>query len=190
MTKSREHDIVYEPRTGTDMEKATLHKVPIHKYSELCDLGEKHGATRLLASMFKQGNSHIILLQDPKDMSSGHWISVSRDLPRKRIYFFSTYGGRPDEEKIQWMNEDDLRSSGQFMNIFSDSMRELQKHGWEIHYNDYEYQKPGDNTATCGIYTAAFLRSGGDPDEFHDEVESIKRTGQDPAVYFYDLYFH
>ena len=88
------------------------------------------------------------------------------------------------------MNEDDLRSSGQFMNIFSDSMRELQKHGWEIHYNDYEYQKPGDNTATCGIYTAAFLRSGGDPDEFHDEVESIKRTGQDPAVYFYDLYFH
>ena len=190
MSKNREREIVYSPRTGTEMENATLHKVPIHKYSELCELAEKHGPSRLISNMFKQANSHIVLLQDPSDMSSGHWISVSRDLPRKRIYFFSTYGGRPDEEKIQWMNEDDLRSSGQFMNIFSEGLRNAQQHGWEIHYNDYKYQKPGDKTATCGIYTAAFLRSGGDPDEFNKEVEAIKKSGKNPAVYFYDLYFH
>ena len=187
---SREKNIIFSPRTGTEMENATQHKVPIHKYSELCEYGEKYGPARLLSHMFKRNNDHIILLQDPSDMNSGHWISVSRNPRKKEIYFFSTYGGKPDVEKISWMNEDDLRESGQIMNIFNDGLRECQKHGWEIHYNDYPYQKPGDNTATCGIFTAAFLRSGKNPEEFKKETLRIIKEGQNPAVVYYDRYFH
>lgn len=185
----RERSIIYDPRDGDEMENATLHHVPIHKYSDLCRLSEKHGPASMLAHMFRQNDDHIILLQDPSNMDSGHWISVSRNVPKKEIYFFSTYGGKPDIEKLQWMNEDDLKESGQFINIFNEGLRTLQQHGWEIHYNDYPYQKEGDNTAVCGIYTAAFLRSGKNPDEFKKEVMLLKRHGINPAVYYYDKYF-
>ena len=62
-----------------------------------------------------------MLLQDPSNMDSGHWLSVSCNKPKKEIYFFSTYGGKPDVEKISWMKEDDLLESGQIMNIFNDN---------------------------------------------------------------------
>lgn len=188
-TNLTEKNIIYKPRTGDEMERATLHQVPVYCYSELCRLGEKYGPTRMLAHMFKRSNDNIILLQDPSNMNSGHWISVSRNVPKKEIYFFSTYGGKPDVEKISWMKEDDLRESGQFMNIFNDGLRDLQKHGWEIHYNDYPYQIAGDKTAVCGIYVAAFLRSGANPDAFEKETLDLAHHGYNPSVYYYYKYF-
>ena len=183
------HKVKYEPRTGEEMERATLHRVPIYKYSELCKLAEKNGPAAMLANMFKRANDNIILLQDPEKMNSGHWISVSRNLPKKEIYFFSTYGGKPDAEKVAWMSDDDLHASGQTINIFNEGLHAMQDHGWEIHYNDYPYQKPDDATATCGIFTAAFLRSGKNPDEFEAETKRIIRRGEDPAVEYYRRYF-
>lgn len=186
----REHDIVFSPRSGSEMEEAVQKKAPIHLYSELCELARKHGSRAMLAQMFKQVKHHIILLQDPRDMNSGHWISVSMNPKKKEIYFFSTYGGKPDIEKLEWMNDDDLKQSGQDINIFSEGLREMQKHGWEIHYNDFEYQKPHDHTAVCGIYVAAFLRSGLNPEEFEQETLDIARSGKNPAVIYFDRYFH
>lgn len=190
-TKSkREHDIVYKPRDGSEMEAAMLHHVPVYKYSDLCDLAQQHGPARMLARLFARSNKNIILLQDPANMNSGHWISVSRNPMKKEIYFFSTYGGKPDVEKINWMTEDDLYDSGQNLNIFNDGLRECQKNGWEIHYNDYPYQKEGDRTAVCGIYTVAFLRSGENPDEFKNQTLDLAKHGINPAVYYFDKYFH
>lgn len=176
----REHNIIYNPRTGSEMEDATLNKVPIYKYSDLCDIAKKVGPSRLLAHLFKTSADNIILLQDPQNMSSGHWISVSCNRPKKEIYFFSTYGGKPDVEKEQWISDDDLFQSGQNINIFREGLRSAQEHGWEIHYNDYPYQKVGDDTATCGIFTAAFLRSGKNPDVFKAETEKIIKSGRNP----------
>ena len=184
-----EKEIIYKPRSGTEMEHATLNKVPIYKYSDLCTLGKKHGATKMLSNMFRNNEDAIILLQDPSDMSSGHWLSVSRRLPKKEMYFFSTYGGKPDIEKLEWLNDDDLLESGQDMNIFQEGLRNLQKHGWVIHYNDHPYQFSGDKTATCGIYTAAFIRSGKNPDEFYRDTKRIASSGINPAVYYYEKYF-
>ena len=181
--------IIYQPRSGAEMEHATLHKVPVHLYSDLCRDAKKHGPARMLSFMFRRSKDNIILLQDPKNMNSGHWISVSMNPRKKDIYFFSTYGGKPDAEKVEWMNEDDLRESGQYLNIFNEGLRSLQQHGWTIHYNDHQFQKPGDRTATCGIFTAAFLRSGKNPDEFIRETELIRQHGADPAVVYYYRYF-
>lgn len=185
----REHDIIFKPRDGSEMEEATGYRVPVYKYSDLCDLAKKHGATKMLANMFKKANQNIILLQDPEKMNSGHWFSVSRNPAKKEIYFFSTYGGKPDIEKISWIPEDDLRESGQFINIFNDGLHECQKHGWEIHFNDFPYQKEGDKTAVCGIYTVAFLRSGLNPDEFKNESLSLIKRKINPAVFYFDKYF-
>ncbi len=185
----REHDIIYKPRDGTEMEDAVGHHAPIYKYSDLCELAKKNGSSRMLAHMFKRSEKNIILLQDPQHMNSGHWISVSRNPRKKEIYFFSTYGGKPDVEKITWIPEDDLRESGQFINIFNDGLRECQKRGWEIHYNDYPFQKEGDKTAVCGIYTVAFLRSGLNPDEFKKETLKLVKQNINPAIYYFDKYF-
>lgn len=181
--------VIYTPRTGTEMEEATGHKVPILKYSELCDLAKRIGSTRMLAHMFRQAKHNIILLQNPMDMSSGHWYSVSCNPTKKEIYFFSTYGKRPDIEKLEWMSDDDMRESGQDLNIFNDAMRDYQERGWEIHYNDVKYQKEGDKTATCGLFTAAFINSGLNPDEFKQQIEELKRCGIQPEFYFYQQYF-
>ena len=185
-----EEKIMTEPRTGLEMEDATKHKVPIHMYSDLCQLSKKHGALPMLANLFKtQGDQHIILLQDPQDMTSGHWFSISRNLPKREIYFFSTYGGKPDVEKISWISPEDLKKSGQDLNIVNDSFRTLQQHGWTIYYNDYPYQKENVKSATCGIYTAAFLRSGKNPDEFEKDTLKIIKSGKNPAIVFYRKYF-
>lgn len=185
----KEKKIIYSPRSGDEMKKAMLNKVPVYTYSELCKLADKFGPTRLLSHLFKRSDDNIILLQDPNDMNSGHWISVSRNLPKKEIYFFSTYGGKPDIEKIRWMSEDDLCTSGQKTNIFNDGLRDLQKHGWTIHYNDYPYQVEGDHTAVCGIYTVAFLRSGKNPDVFKAFNLRLLRNGINPALFYYHKYF-
>lgn len=188
-TEDREKQIVYSPRTGDEMVEATLNKAPISMYSDICKRAEKYGAARTLARMFKQSDQHIILLQDPSDENSGHWISISRNPKKKEIYFFTTYGRRPDVEKIQWMPKHLLVASGQLMNVFNDGMKEMQRHGWTPYYNDFPYQTEGDHTATCGIFTAAFLRSGKNPDEFAEETKGLIDLGYNPAVVYYDQYF-
>lgn len=185
----RYHDIIFKPRSGVDMDNALGHKVPIYMYSELCKMAQKHGPARMLAHLFRTSDDMVILLQNPKNMDSGHWLSVSRNTPKKEIYFFSTYGGKPDVEKIHWMDDNDLIESGQDINIFNDAMREFQKHGWEIHYNDYPYQIEGDKTATCGIYTVAFLKCGKNPDVFKRETRMIREMGLDPAIVYYEKFF-
>lgn len=186
---AHEHDIIFKPRTDDELKSATDHKVPVYTYSDLCELSAKHGARTMLAQMFKRANQNIILLQDPSDMNSGHWISVSRNPKRKEIYFFSTYGGKPDCEKVRWINDDDLRESGQLDNIFNEGLRECQQHGWQIHYNDFPYQQEGDHTSTCGIYTVAFLNSGLNPDQFKDETLKLVKNGLNPAIFYFDKYF-
>ena len=162
----RQKEVLYKPRTGTEMQDAMNGEAPIYEYSDLCEIASNcgpGGAQMLLGKMFNKSEKNIILLQDPDNMNSGHWISVSRDKPNRAIYFFSTYGGKPDVEKIQWISKKKLRKSGQLLNIFNDSLRACQQQGWTIHYNDKTYQVEGDNTATCGIFTVAFLKSGLNP---------------------------
>lgn len=186
----REKNILYQPRSGDEMQFAMRdHHTPIYTYSNLCKIAQQIGATRMLAQMFKYSNDAIILLQDPKDMTSGHWISVSKNPAKKEFYFFSTYGGKPDREKNEWVDRRDLQLSGQFMNIFNDALKECQQHGWEIHYNDYPYQKQNDKTAVCGIYTVAFLRSGANPEKFERDTKSLAAHGINPAIYYFEKYF-
>ena len=54
-----------------------------------------------------------------------------------------------------------------------------------MYYNDYPYQIEGDRTATCGIWVAAFLNSGLNPDDFAEENERRERD----VFYYYKRYF-
>lgn len=72
----------------------------------------------------------------------------------------------PDRRKMEWVSRRELYESGQARNILNDGLKEFARRGWVIHYNVYPFQVEGDGSATCGIWSAAFLNSGMNPDEF------------------------
>ena len=159
-------DIFYKPRSGDEVCVASG-GVPICPYSVLNDAAKILGIERLLRKMFSISRKYIILLQDPANMRSGHWMGLEFDPKKNAIYFFSSYGGKPDVEKRRWLGKSGMNKSHQTVDVFNDGLKELLKKGWEIHYNDHPYQFEGDHTATCGIWTVAFLNSNMNPEQFY-----------------------
>lgn len=128
----------------------------------------------------------IVLVQDPRNPNVGHWTCIVHNAKTDEYYFFSSYGGRPDEEKNSYISERDRLSSNQYKNFISDGLRLLYDAGKRIHYNEFEYQKIGDNTATCGIWCVAFILSGLNPTEFHKLCTKRHLSAKD----FYNIYFY
>lgn len=155
-------DVIYKPRSGEEVKAAAPPGTKVIPYSSLARIPAKPVDILL----YFLGRHNIILYQNPSLMNSGHWVSLSIYPEVKQAHFFSSYGGKPDEEKIRWVPRADLIRSGQGRNILNDGLKELHRRGWEIHYNDYPFQKEGDDTASCGIWTVAFLNSHQNPDSF------------------------
>lgn len=151
----------FAPTTGQAVLNAAPVNTHLYLYSDLAR--DPREAVDIISSL---GRNSIILYQDPSRMNSGHWVSLALHPERKEAYFFSSYGGKPDEEKNRWISQQQLASSGQARNVLNDGLKEYMKKGWEIHYNDFPFQKAGDQTATCGVWSTAFLNEGVDPDEF------------------------
>lgn len=164
------NELLTKPRSGEEMQYAVKldgRKVPIVLYSDLCRMFESFGPPRTIQQLYKHmGSKILILLQNPEKLNSGHWMSLTIVPRRKEIYFFSSYGGKPDEEKNRWLSYFDRKTSGQLQNVLNDSLKELHISGWNVHFNDHPYQVEGDGTATCGIWTAAFLNMDCNPDDF------------------------
>ncbi len=188
MTDKRQflHDILYKPKTGDQVRAATYSHPPIYLYSELVEKMKKRGARNVLIDMAQRNSDSLILVQDPKNLRSGHWTCLSFHPEKREVYFFSSYGGKPDVEKNQWLPQSGLMRSGQDLNVFNDGLKDLMRRdNWTIHYSQYPYQVVGDGTATCGIWCAAFMNSGLNPDEFNHYV---RYGGYDP-ISFYRMYF-
>lgn len=178
------NEILKNPRTGEEVQKATG-GVPIRLYSDVCRYMKQIGPVKTLMRILSPKLKCIILLQNPKKMNSGHWISVSMNPGKNEIYFFSSYGGKPDEEKNKWLDIDGRLKSEQEVNPLNDALKQMTRYGWKVYYNDFPYQKTGDKTATCGIWVSAFLNSNLNPDEF---AVYTNEKGLN-ALDYYNLYF-
>lgn len=177
--------ILYKPRSGEEVSES-CGGAPIYLYSDLARAMRKEGAVNVILQLMSRSLKNFILVQDPDNMLSGHWTGLEFNPPEREIYFFSSYGGKPDEEKRKWLPKKARVKSGQNLDVLNDGLKEFAKGGWTIHYSQYPYQKPGDDTATCGIWTSAFMNSGLDPDEFHEQTKRHKRAPED---YYYNRYF-
>lgn len=177
-------DFIYKPRTGDEMRKATG-GLRVHVYSDICEEMKHNDPVGVLMKACFPFNKCVILLQDPKNMTSGHWTGLEFNPSKKEAYFFSSYGGKPDEEKNRWIDIDGRIKSNQEANPINNALKKLCERGWEIYYNDVPYQVEGDRTATCGIWVAAFLNSGLDPDEFARQNDMMERD----VFYYYKKYF-
>lgn len=171
----------FRPTTGNEVGRAS-YDVPVYLYSNIANLNPID-LPKLLGG--KRNQAMIILIEDPKTPDVGHWTCVVYNSKTDEYYFFSSYGGRPDEEKNSFIRESDLLASNQAKNFISDGLRILFDQGKKVHYNEYEYQTIGDNTATCGIWCVAFILSGMNPTQFHNFVTHNKLTAKD----FYNKYF-
>lgn len=163
-----DRNYIFSPRSGEEVLRASPPGTKIFLYSDLCKL--PYSPRDILLSLPRHS---LILLQDPSNMRSGHWTSLSIFPERKKAYFFSSYGGKPDEEKNRWISTRGLWKSGQMRNLINDGLKQLFLEGWEIHYNDHEFQKEGDRTATCGIWATSFMQSQLNPDDFARNHRSI-----------------
>lgn len=161
----------YRPTTGAQVLRAAPPGTAMFLYSDLAS--DPRPPEDVL--MDRMARNNIILYQDPHKMNSGHWTSLSFKPETREAYFFSSYGGMPDREKMRWLKKKDLRRSGQARNVINDGLKYLARNGWTVHYNDHPYQIEGDDTATCGIWSTAFLNSGLNPDEFYEVHEPVER---------------
>lgn len=178
--------IVYIPRSGDEVQRACRGHPPIYLYSDLCRKMERSGdPAGIILDMLNKSDKNFILLQSPRDPNNGHWTSLSMNPYLHEIYFFSSYGGRPDEEKNQWISIRGRILSGQEANLLNDGLKELKKRGWTIHYNNFPYQVKGDKTATCGIWCVGFLNSNLNPDQFFQHCAKYNIS----AVDIYRKYF-
>lgn len=144
------------------------HGTPVYLYSQIANMDPAYLPTLLGGPK----NSMIILVQDPRDPNIGHWTAVVYNINKDEYYFFSSYGGRPDEEKNCYMNERERLLSGQSSNFISDGLKRLFLQGKKVHYSEFPYQKVNDGTSTCGIWAVAFIMSGMNPTEFHRYIIS------------------
>lgn len=159
------NDILRKPRTGEEVSRAAG-GVPVYLYSDVCRLMKEKGAVPAICHILKPYGKCFILIQHPNNMRSGHWNALEINPKKQEIYYFSSYGGKPDEEKNRWIDLDGRLKSEQEVNPLNDALKQFCQYGWKIFYNDFPYQREGDKTATCGIWAAAFLNSNRDPDEF------------------------
>lgn len=181
------NNILFKARTGDEIRSACRGDPPIYLYSDLCRIMKEEGdPVRVIKEIFKRSLKNFILIQDPRKMNSGHWVSLSMNPYRKDIYFFSSYGGKPDEEKNMWISPYGRILSGQDANMLNDGLKGMMKQGWTIHYNQFPYQRKGDKTATCGIWATAFMNSDLNPDEFFHHLSQYNIS----VIDLYKQYFH
>lgn len=158
--------ILFLPRTGEEVLRAAPDGTKLFLYSEIANLTP-------LQLLKRFGKDNIILYQNPRKMNSGHWSAV-KILPEiQEAYFFSSYGGKPDEEKNKWIQPTELQKSRQNGNSINDLLKFLYRIGWTVYYNDYHYQELSDGTATCGIWASAFLNSEENPDDFERDHKDL-----------------
>ena len=159
-------EIYFRPRSGSEVMRAAP-GTRVAMYSCICENARRHGAYDTIMQMAHKSLKWIILLQDPFNEKEGHWIALRIKPETKEIYFFSSYGGKPDFEKNIWIPKVLQRYSNQAENVFNDGMKYMfAREGWTVHYNDYPFQQIGDKSATCGIWAVAFLNMDMNPDQF------------------------
>ena len=129
--------------------------------------------------------------------SGSHWVALYSDLEKKQIYFFDSYGKRP-EKRIRnlvkrisnWCYKKKCCSKDKCKQIdLSDSfMRPESKNEIEdkinVEYNHNRHQYKGSE---CGVYSLNFILRQLNGDSFHDIVD--KKTLDDQIHKCRDVYF-
>ena len=92
-----------------------------------------------------------LMLYLTEDKRTGHWVALCR-YP-DHIEFFDPYGERPDQE-LNWLGKGKRVELEEDKPLLSKLLREK---GLPVVYNKHQFQKDGDDIATCGRHSAVRL---------------------------------
>ena len=150
--------------------------VNIVPYTEL-------GQYNSIDGLFSRCNCCIILYQE--EINSGHWVCLFKR--NKTIYFFDSYGIRPDRQ--QHTMSESVRKR-----FYEDpELIYLMYHSpYKIDYNPYQFQADGMDIATCGRHCIVRLwNRGKNADQYKKWVDKVcKKHTLNPDELVYLLTCH
>ena len=103
-----------------------------------------------------------------KKSINGHWVAMIIKPKIKQIWYFDSYGFFPDNqlENIPLLYRAKTNQVSRDVGVFL--YLAYKKYGFKIRYNDVKLQRSGKNIATCGYYSAYFLRKNCTPEKLVD----------------------
>lgn len=155
-----------EALNGNQVLRLIKHGTPLWRYSDII-------AQETLPGILGSHDDAIIWMANAKTPTIGHWTCVRLEERAKRVTYFSSYGGKPDEEKNRKMTEEELIATKQLPNWLLHQLNLLRRMGYSIHYNDVEYQKNGDRSQSCGAWVAHYLTFAGSVEDFNNYVDRM-----------------
>ena len=106
--------------------------------------------------MIKDGRNKLgmVINLDTHDKNGSHWVGLFSNLKKKQIYFFDSYGHKPDKEIKKFMDKIAKWMSKTY-NLKNDSEGELfNNKDIDIKYNTVRHQY---KHSECGIYSMNFI---------------------------------
>jgi len=146
-----------------------LGAVPLD-FDEFTEFGTKH---LNLNDLFKSGIKKygLVVNLDKSHQSGSHWVSVYADLSKGQIYYYDSYGSRPEQDTRKFLRK--LQKICDKHNIQT-----------EVSHNKFRHQY-GDGA--CGLYSMAFilnLLKGTQFDEYVKQNITDKEMNDCREVYF------
>jgi hypothetical protein len=100
----------------------------------------------------------VVFNLDKHYQGGSHWVALYSDLNKKQIYFFDSYGMKPNKEIKELMAKIANYLSGGNSYTASNILKEQNKYiggsTIDIRYNTMEHQKGGSE---CGVYSISFI---------------------------------
>lgn len=106
--------------------------------------------------MYKDGKNKfgMVINLDTHDKSGSHWVGLYSDLMKKQLYFFDSYGHKPEKlirkfmERVRnWMNKKYNLNNKSEGELFDNS-------GLDVQYNKVRHQY---KNSECGVYSMNFI---------------------------------
>jgi hypothetical protein len=161
-----------------------------------------------LKKLFRDGGKRLgfVFNLDEHWKSGSHWVALYTNLKKNQIYFFDSYGKRPEKrirslvKKIaKWMNNNKNKggySSDDTIEQFSPNdstsasyMKPYKKNKVEKKFNiEYNQNRHQFKNSECGVYSMNFIIRLLHGETFEDIT--IKKTLDDDMNYCRGIYFH
>lgn len=107
----------------------------------------------------------------------GHWVALVIDNINKTANFFDSYGRFPDDS-LNLISKEYRKKTKQNQRDIGEFMYTLLDEGYELRYNDKQYQKISNNINTCGRWVATFIvfiNQGGKEENFEKFINKLKK---------------
>jgi hypothetical protein len=134
--------------SGNDIKRKLKNSVKVITYKDLLNYPTIESAL--------EPNGRLVILYEQLP-NIGHWVCLywgpSDDDEFGTIYFFDSYGIKPDDEQ-HWIDVEFRQKNWQDRRYLSQLLAETPA---EIEYNEYPLQGKGDNIGTCGKWVIARL---------------------------------